>query len=95
MSVRERIAGLDEDLGPLGFERLDRTWNRQSTRFVDVVDLQISKAADSVTLNVGVLDPDYEACWGTEASKIVDEPSCTVRTRIGHLLGTPTLVTGR
>jgi hypothetical protein len=88
MSTTAVVTRLDRLLTPLGFERQKQTWNRRSGPFVDVVDIQGSKADHAITLNAGVMDPDvHRKCWGTGPPAWVDEPSCTVRTRIGQLMG--------
>lgn len=88
MSARSVVRQLHEVLGPLGFERRKRTWNRRSTSHVDVIDVQVSKAGDTCTVNAGVMDPEvYMTCWGSEAPAFVDESLCIVRTRIGSLMG--------
>ena len=82
------LAALDRELVPKGFARRQLTWNRQHGSLVEVVDLQISKSGDTATLNVGVLyRPIYLRCWGQEAEWFVEEPACTVRARVGQLLG--------
>lgn len=49
--------------------------------------MQISKSEDAATLNVGVLERSiYAECWGEELEEFVEEPNCTVRTRIGGLI---------
>lgn len=88
MSTTAVVERLHELLAPRGFERQKRTWNRKSHTFVDVIDVQVSKAGDAVTVNTGVLDPDvYKGCWGTDPPAFVDEPSSTVRARVGQLMG--------
>jgi Domain of unknown function (DUF4304) len=88
MSTKAIIACLDEELVPAGFVRQGTTWNRQYDKLIEVVDVQRSKAGDTVTLNVGVLERDvYYMCWGHEPEPFVEEPFCTVRARIGQLLG--------
>jgi len=88
MTRAATVKRLDAQLAPLGFTRKKLTWNRTSGRFVDVVDLQISKEGDALTVNAGVADPEvYAGCWGHELARPVDEPSCTVRSRVGRLLG--------
>ena len=87
MNAKNVTARLDELLKPLGFERQKTTWNRKSDYFVDVMDLQISKTEDMITVNAGVLHPDvYTKCWGDDFPKSIEEPSCTVRARIGQLI---------
>jgi Domain of unknown function (DUF4304) len=88
MSAKPVIARLDGVLKPLGFERQKTTWNRKSGSFVDVVEVQTSKAGDTITINAGVVHPDVHAkCWGDDLLKFIEEPSCTVRVRIGQLIG--------
>jgi hypothetical protein len=83
MSQRAFITELDALLKPLGFHRRKQTWNRGSGAFIDVVDLQRSKAGDRITLNLGVLVPSiHRACWGEPPPEFVQEPFCTVCTRL-------------
>jgi hypothetical protein len=87
MSTKPVIAHLDELLKPLGFARHKATWNRRSGSFVDVIDVQTSKAGDTMTINAGVLHPEvHKKCWATELPVVIEEPSCTVRVRVGQLL---------
>lgn len=81
------LKNLDELLLPLSFRRQKETWNRRSEPFVDVIDVQVSKAGDTITVNVGVLDPEiYSQCWGADPPGFVQEPQCTVRARLGQLI---------
>ena len=81
------IAELDELLKPLRFTRKKMVWNRLVGRVVDVVDIQISKAGDTITVNTGVLDRDVHAkLWNEQPPSFVQEPSCTVRARVGELI---------
>lgn len=87
MHAKTVTARLDGLLKPLGFERQKTTWNRKSDSFVDVVDVQIGKTGDMITVNAGVLHLDVHAkCWGGDLPEFVEEPSCTVRARIGQLI---------
>lgn len=87
MSTSSIIARLDRELAPRGFSRKKVTWNREHDLLVDVIDIQVSKSGDTVTMNAGVLSrPIYFACWGRESKVFVEEPSCTVRARVGQLL---------
>jgi hypothetical protein len=87
MSTKAVVTRMDELLGQLGFTREKATWNRKSGSFVDVIDVQTSKAGDTITINAGVLHPDvHKKSWGTESPAVVEEPSCTVRVRVGQLL---------
>lgn len=81
------VEQLDPVLAALGFVRHQTTWNRSAYPLVDVIDLQANKAAESFTVNVGVLHARaHKVCWGEDAPALVEEPLCTVRTRIGQLL---------
>lgn len=87
MNTKPVVAQLDQLLGSLGFARQKMTWNRKVGPFVDVVDLQPSKTGDALTVNAGVLHPGvHKVCWGDDAPAFVEEPSSTVRARIGQLL---------
>ncbi len=87
MSAKVVLKDLDKLLLPLGFRRQKETWNRRSGPFVDVIDVQVSKSGDTMTVNVGVLDPEiYSQCWGEDPPRFVQEPQCTVRARIGELM---------
>ena len=87
MSTASIIARLDSELEPKGFMRRKATWNREHSSLVEVIDIQISKGGDTVTLNAGVLSrPIHFICWGREAEAFVEEPFCTVRARVGQLM---------
>ncbi len=58
MSEKAIISKLDDLLKPLGFTRQKTAWNRRSGYVVEVIDVQISKAGDTATINAGVLDTD-------------------------------------
>ena len=74
-------------LAPLGFVRHKRTWNCRRASQIDVVELQVSKARDCVTINAGVVDVEvYVWCWGQEIPVVVDSASCTVAVRVGELI---------
>ena len=80
-------AELDAILRPVGFARHKVTWNRRSGDFVDIVDLQRSKSGDMITMNLGVLHAlVYRKAWNQELPEFLDEPSSTVRARIGQLV---------
>ena len=86
--VNHLLRRLDEELSPGGFRRHKHTWNRNAEALVDVIDLQVSKSADSVFVNVGVFDSEiYAACWQTDPPRFAMEPNCTVRSRLGLLMG--------
>ena len=87
MSAASIVARLDRELIPKGFLRKQATWNREQDSWVEVIDIQVSKSGDSVTVNAGVLSQSiYAACWGRDADSFVEEPFCTVRARVGQLL---------
>lgn len=87
MSTKRVIERMDEVLIPLGFHRKKANWKRSSGLFVDVVDIQVSKAGDSMTINAGVLDAEvHEMCWGTQPPSVIEVPSCTVHARVGQLI---------
>jgi len=88
MSVDSLANCADARLRARGFSRDRLTWNRSTGSTVDVVDIQVNKTGTRVTLNCGVLDTDtYAVCWGTPAPAFVEEPFCTVRARLGRLMG--------
>lgn len=88
MNIRPIVDRLDMLLTPLGFVRKKLLWNRRKEPFIDVLDLQVSKAGDAVTVNVGVLHSlTHAICWGEKPSGFIQEPTCTVRARIGQLFG--------
>lgn len=87
MANAEVTVHLDKVLRPLGFRSSRTSWNRHTGPFVQVIDLQPSKSGDLLTLNAGVLDvPSHELVFGEPVPKVVIEPRCTVRVRIGNLL---------
>lgn len=87
MSIKTFISQLDRLLKPLGFSRSKATWNRRAETVVDIIDAQVSKAGDAVTVNVGVLDKDvYTKLWEREPPERIEQPTCTVYARIGELL---------
>lgn len=87
MNTDALLTHLDSLLRPLGFERRGATWNRSGKSVVEVVNVQVSKAGDAATVNAGVLDPEIHAMvWADTSQQFVDEPSCTVRARIGELI---------
>ena len=81
------VAKIDQILEEHQFYQSGTVWNRNYPDFVDVIDLQISKSKDTFTINAGIADKFViHACWGMDGSTVVEEPSCTVRTRLGELL---------
>ena len=87
MQKKATIAKLNQLLQPLGFVRRKATWNRDGGSLVDVIDIQVSKAGDAITANIGVLDRSvHEIFRGGSSPAFVEEPHCTVRARIGALV---------
>lgn len=87
MKKERLLSEISQVLEEYQFRREGALWNREFKDFVDVIDLQISKSKDKFTLNVGVADKFItHACWGIEGSTLVEEPLCTVHTRLGELL---------
>lgn len=87
MSAASIIARVDHELTPKGFRRKKATWNRERGPLVQVIDIQSRKGGDAVTMNAGVLSrPIYFSCWGHDAEAFIEEPFCTIRTRVGQLL---------
>jgi hypothetical protein len=86
-SMQEAVDAMDTELRPAGFARRKAVWNHRHDALIDVVDLQVSKGGEDVTLNCGVLDPVVHLkAWSSEVPQFVQEPDCTVRARIGELL---------
>jgi len=88
MSTKNIKARLDELLKPIGFVRHKDVWNRKFGTFIDVIDIQTSKAGDTITINSGVLNSEVSKLFSGAplGSTNVDEPSCTVRARVGQLI---------
>jgi hypothetical protein len=87
MSTASIIARLDHELAPKGFRRKKATWNREQGSLVEVIDIQVSKRGDTVTMNAGVLSkPIYLACWGRDPDSFIEQPECTVSARVGRLI---------
>lgn len=86
--ARELARALDGRLSAEGFRRKGLTWNRRSQLLVDIIDLQVTKAADAVYVNLGVADPSvFVVLWERPLPDFVQEPNATVRTRLGPLFG--------
>jgi hypothetical protein len=86
MSRKAVVERVNEVLAPLGFRRRNVTWNRKVGRFVDAIDLQVSKSGDAFTLNAGVAEPElYEACWERPLREFVQVPDSMVVVRPGDL----------
>lgn len=86
MRVKVITTRLDRLLRPFGFAARKATWNRKSGPFVDVVNVQVDKSGDIITINAGVVDRDvHTLLWGPPA-QFIQETGCTVRVRIGELI---------
>jgi hypothetical protein len=84
-----KLIGLavDSVLKPHKFVRKRFTWNRKAGVFIDVVDVQLSKSRDMVTVNTGVFHREiYARCWSEEPPDFIQEPLCIVRARVGQLI---------
>ena len=80
------LRALDGILHPLGFVRRGATWNRVSTPWVDVINVQVDKFGQDFAINLGVADPGiYERCWRRPLPDWVAESQCTVRARLSVL----------
>lgn len=87
MNTKNIISPLDKLLKPLGFNRKKTTWNRELDTFVDVIDVQVDKLKSAITVNAGVFNKYvHHKCWGEVTPAFIEEPLCTVRTRIGQLV---------
>ncbi|HEY3520103.1 MAG TPA: DUF4304 domain-containing protein [Rhodanobacteraceae bacterium] len=87
MTKKAAIEKVDDLLKPLGFHRRVAAWNREAGHLVEVIETQVSKAEDTITVNAGVLDRDvYLKLWGSQSPEFIDEPACTVRARVGELV---------
>jgi hypothetical protein len=87
MNKKAAVKKLDELLDPIGFMRQKDAWNRRSDLFIEVVDVQISNAGDSATINAGVLDTEaFAIVWGAVPPAFIEQPACTVRARVGELI---------
>jgi len=86
MSIKPFVNSLHMVLKPHGFKRRGATWNRTSSTFIDVIDIQ--RGGDSFTINAGVFDPEVSRiCWDMDPPDWVKTPKCVVHTRIGELIG--------
>ncbi len=86
-SATNTVKVMDAALRPYGFHRKSKTWARRVNDVHHVIDVQVSKSADTATINIGVFSTDvHEVCWG-EPAKNITEPFAVFRTRIGRLLG--------
>jgi hypothetical protein len=81
------ITQIDELIRPLGFKRKGLTWNRITGEFIDVLDVQVSKYGDTVTINAGVSNAlIYTIVRGGDLPSLLLDPDCVVNTRIGMLI---------
>lgn len=88
MTRKAVIEQANDLLEPLGFIRKGVLWNRKGNAVVEVIDLQVSKAGDAVTLNAGIFWGDvYREIWKKEPQGLVEEPFCVVRARVGEIVG--------
>jgi hypothetical protein len=79
-------------LGPAGFVRKARVWNRSRASLVDVVDLQASRwnepANQSFAVNLGLFAPSvYRTCWQKEPPAFARHEDCLVQWRLSERLG--------
>jgi hypothetical protein len=82
------ISSIDACLEPIGFKRRNHVWNRTSGLFLDVIDIQKSKVGEEITINAGVLNLRLNEKFGLAKDlQFVKEQHCTVRVRIGFLIG--------
>ena len=85
--MKNIISEIDNILEGGGFFRVGATWNRVSSDFIDVIDLQVSKSKNTFTINIGVAEKSVTVrCWGSDSVEFVEEPSCTIRARLGELM---------
>jgi len=86
MKVKQLIANINNILVSRGFYRKNKIWNRQSDEYVDVIDIQTSKYRDAFCVNLGISEKFVtKMCWNIDGQSFLDEPSCTVRARLGIL----------
>lgn len=87
MTKKHLRSKIDDVLEKYQFYGNGPLWNRDYSEYVDAIHLQIGKFGDRFTINVGVADKFViNACWEPSSADLVDEPLCTVRTRLGELL---------
>jgi len=86
--LKEKIVlRIDILLEKYQFRKIGTSWNRESGDFIDVIDLQVGRSQDTFTINVGVAEKSIlSSCWGLDSSEVVEEPSCTIRARLGELM---------
>src|ERR1044072_8504173 len=87
MDAKDVVASMDGILKPRGFRRHKATWNRKTDSFLDVIDLQSSKAGNTVTINAGVAHPEiHKMCWNLQLPAVFQPADCIAYIRIGDLL---------
>jgi uncharacterized protein DUF4304 len=87
MTSKTLVKHLDSLLVPLGFVRRKAVWNRKVGLLTYAFDIQVSKAGDAITINIGVLDTYvHKTLWDSDPPDIVEPPACTVSIRIGELI---------
>lgn len=60
-------------------------WNRICGEFVDVVDAQVSKSRDRLTVNLGVYSREiYIDAWPNEQIEFINIVNCIVSVKIGY-----------
>ena len=74
MNKKHLILALDALLKPIGFTRRKSAWNRRIEDVIEVIEAQVSKSGDMVTLNAGVLDPTvHKAIWCEEPPDFLED----------------------
>ncbi len=87
MSIKSVITQAGSFLESKGFNRKSSAWNRKRINFIEVIELQVSKAGDMVTINCGMFHPKVHAIlWAAPAPEFVTAPFCAVTVRIGQLI---------
>jgi hypothetical protein len=87
MTKTRLISKIDNFLVNHAFTGGGPLWKKVYTDFVDIIDLQVSKSGDLFTINLGIADKFVvRTCWGIGDLDLIDEPACTVRSRLGELL---------
>jgi hypothetical protein len=78
---------IDHVLRPLGFKRREATWNRSRDRFIDVVELLISRTGERVTVDLGIFDAAaFTKTFGEAPPDFPEAPDCAARARLGALV---------
>ena len=70
-----------------GFHPEGKLWARSRDGLVDVIEPQLSRDKQTLTVNLGVAHRSvYWLCWGKEYEPSVGEPFCVARRRLGVLV---------